>query len=523
MSANAYPGEDPAIVRARSDGRDVVAELQETFLPMALPVLPQARVAARYLVAAEDQSAGGDWFDVVPLADGSVALVVGDVVGHGVAASAAMGQLGAIVKHSLVSGADLASALAEVDAYAATEPGLRTATLAVVVLDPVTGDLRFSLCGHPPPLLVGADGATSFLSGGTGPLGVGDPPQVARGTLAENGLVLLYTDGLVEREGRPLTTGLQELAAVVADTAGRRVLPHGTAGSPPERVCRLVIDMLARAGYHDDATALAAQRLPNPPPPLAIDMVASHDNLGPIRAMVRDWLSCLHVGDADRDMLELAVGEAVTNTVEHAYAPKLGPVRITAELGPDGLCTCRITDQGRWRAPDPAASDRGYGLLMCERVVDECTVGHPPQGVGEPAGSRGTTVTLRHRLHRPAVLGTGAVGTHTAVRTVYDTERDRTTLRVFGAVDSACADRFALDLVTAAHGGVLPLTVDLTGVTQLSSGGVHALFALREQLAAHQQPFVVLAAPGSTAALVLDLVHLPHVAARSAGRPDTPE
>jgi serine phosphatase RsbU (regulator of sigma subunit) len=75
----------------------IVAELQEALLPTALPVLPRARIAARYLVAGHEQAAGGDWFDAIPLADGSVALVVGDVVGHGVAASAAMGQLRAVL------------------------------------------------------------------------------------------------------------------------------------------------------------------------------------------------------------------------------------------------------------------------------------------------------------------------------------------------------------------------------------------------------------------------------------------
>jgi hypothetical protein len=85
----------------------VVAELQEALLPTALPVLPQLRIAARYLVAGHEQAAGGDWFDAIPLAGGGVALVVGDVVGHGVAASAAMGQLRAVLSELLAAEADL--------------------------------------------------------------------------------------------------------------------------------------------------------------------------------------------------------------------------------------------------------------------------------------------------------------------------------------------------------------------------------------------------------------------------------
>src|SRR5204862_607610 len=78
-------------------GSGIVAELQEALLPTALPVLPRARIAARYLVAGQEQAAGGDWFDAIPLDGGAVALVVGDVVGHGLAASAAMGQLRAVL------------------------------------------------------------------------------------------------------------------------------------------------------------------------------------------------------------------------------------------------------------------------------------------------------------------------------------------------------------------------------------------------------------------------------------------
>ena len=77
--------------------RAIVAELQEALLPTALPVLPRARIAARYLVAGQEQAAGGDWFDAIPLNGGAVALVVGDVIGHGLSASAAMGQLRAVL------------------------------------------------------------------------------------------------------------------------------------------------------------------------------------------------------------------------------------------------------------------------------------------------------------------------------------------------------------------------------------------------------------------------------------------
>jgi anti-sigma regulatory factor (Ser/Thr protein kinase)/anti-anti-sigma regulatory factor len=489
-----------------------VAEVQEAMLPMALPVLPQARIAARYLVAAEDQAAGGDWFDAVPLPRGEVALAVGDVVGHGVAASAAMGQLRAVLRHLLLTETDLTAVLTRLNEHAVAEPASRAATLAVVVLDPATGDLRHSLCGHPPPLVVHADGTTSFLPDvGTGPLGFGSTPMVADGHLDPDELVLLYSDGLVERPGRTLRDGVDELASVAADVAKNR----GTVALRPERLCALTVEQLTRSGYDDDVTTLAALRLPRPARSLSVNLPAAYHNLAAARDAVASWLARLHTSQADREVLALAVGEAVTNSVEHAYpAQSPGSVHVTADLDADGVCTCRISDTGRWRAPEPVRGHRGFGLLVCERLVDACTVSHPPQRVGEPFGSRGTTVTLRHRVRSPAILGshvlTVAAERPMAYHSESVTDGHRTTVRVTGTVDVTTDDRFAQDLSRAAHGGVLPLTVDLTKTTQLSSAAIHALHNMHAQLTAHQQELILVAPRDSTMALVLDLARLPH-------------
>jgi len=106
---------------------EIAADLQKALLPAALPVLPRARIAAQYLGAGQERSAGGDWFDAIPLTDGSVALVVGDVVGHGVVAAAAMGQLRAVLTELLANEPDLRRVLARADAFAARTPALRAA------------------------------------------------------------------------------------------------------------------------------------------------------------------------------------------------------------------------------------------------------------------------------------------------------------------------------------------------------------------------------------------------------------
>src|SRR5207253_2310880 len=238
-------GDADVAERGNPARREIVAELQEALLPTALPVLPRARIAARYLVAGQEQAAGGDWFDAIPLDGGGVALVVGDVVGHGVAASAAMGQLRAVLAELLAAEDDLGHVLRRTDAFAARMPSLRAATLVLVVLDPAAGTLRYTTCGHPPPLVIGLDGNARYLEGtGTGPLGTGSPPVLASSALAPGELVLLYSDGLIERPDRTVAEGMAELAVVAADAAASRPrahlsTEHGADSYAAERVCRL--------------------------------------------------------------------------------------------------------------------------------------------------------------------------------------------------------------------------------------------------------------------------------------------
>ena len=197
-----------AAERRYQAARGTVIILQEALLPAALPVLPGVQLAARYLVAGQDQTACGDWFDAIALPDGTVGLIVGDVVGHGVAASAAMGQLRAVLSERLMAQPNLAVVLEQVDTFAARNRALRAATLCLVLLNPGTGKLQYATCGHPPPLAVGADGSTRYLARtGMGPLGsrAGTRATAAPASelLAPGETLLLYSDGLIERPGMP--------------------------------------------------------------------------------------------------------------------------------------------------------------------------------------------------------------------------------------------------------------------------------------------------------------------------------
>ena len=527
---------DAGVVRDRG----IVAVLQEALLPAALPVLPRARMAAWYLVAGQEQSAGGDWFDAIPLAGGSVALIVGDVVGHGVAAAAAMGQLRAVLAELLAAEADLGHVLERADAFAARTPALRAATLALAVLDPAAGTLRYTTCGHPPPLVIGIDGAARYLEGtGTGPLGTGSPPVLATSAIALGELVLLYSDGLVERPDRTIAEGMAELAvaaagAIAGAPAEQALAPAeqalalaaDSAADPAadpaaaERVCQRTVELLTRAGRADDITALAAQRLAAPVPALRLELPSERPSLTTARDAFAGWLSRLGAAADDAEALHLALVEVFTNAIEHAYplgAP--GIIELEATLGDDGNVECRVTDHGSWRQPDPADANRGHGLMVAGQVVDQLLVSHPPRLAGGTAGSRGTIVTLRHRLGRPAVLVSGRGSAHAGHPAdppfAVDTSiAESTTARalVRGPVDITTADQLARRLLSVSRGGTVPLVADLTGVTQLASAGVRALYAVSGQMAAHGQDLTLITAPGSAAHLVLDLVRLAHVA-----------
>jgi serine phosphatase RsbU (regulator of sigma subunit)/anti-anti-sigma regulatory factor len=517
--------------RSNPAERGMVAELQEALLPAALPVLPRARIAARYQAAGQEQSAGGDWFDAIPLADGSVALVVGDVVGHGVAASAAMGQLRAVLTELLATEADLGHVLERADAFAARTPALRAATLALAVLDPTGGKLRYTACGHPPPLVIGVDGVARYLEGtGTGPLGTGSPPVLATSMLAPGELVLLYSDGLIERPDRTIAEGMAELAVAaagaVAGVAADQALASAAGPAAAERVCQRTVELLTRAGRADDIATLAVQLLADPVPALRLELPSVRPSLTIARDAFARWLSRLDAAAADWEALHLALVEVFTNAIEHAYPRgEPGIIELEATLGDDGNVECRVTDHGSWRQPDPADADRGHGLMVAGQVIDHLLVSHPPLSHSTPAaestaGAQGTIVTLRHRLGRPAILASGHDGAPAAHPAgppfTVDTslaEGSAARALVRGPVDITTADQLARRLLSVSRGGTVPLIADLTGVTELASAGVRALYAVSGQMAAHGQDLTLITTPGSAAHEVLDLVQLAHITA----------
>jgi serine phosphatase RsbU (regulator of sigma subunit)/anti-anti-sigma regulatory factor len=248
-----------ALERARlhQAEHEVAEVLQRSLLPRRLPELPRLAVATSYLPAAQGTQAGGDWYELLPAGPSRVAIVVGDVVGHGAAAAAVMGQLRSALASSLLDGNSPAQALEKLDRFARRVDGALATTCACLVLDYSTGELSYASAGHLPILLL-EPGGPRFLDQARGTvLGLRnrDPYAEASTAIEPGTTVLAYTDGLIERRDESLSASLSRLAA----TAGPLAL------LPPDRLIDALADLgpIGRA-RPDDVTVIAVRLLPDP-------------------------------------------------------------------------------------------------------------------------------------------------------------------------------------------------------------------------------------------------------------------
>lgn len=492
---------------------DVVTALQRELLPASLPVLPSVRLAGDYLLAESDSAAGGDWFDALPLPDGRVALVVGDVVGHGARASAVMGQLRTLAGDRLRGGAGAVESLEAVDRLAREIEGARAATLCICVLDPASGAVTYVSAGHPPPLVVATDGTTRLLpESGSGPLATGASYQASESGIEEGELLVLYSDGILERPGITPRQGSADLARTVSETFldPRSSLAEEAIADDAERVCRRSIEILTRiTGHTDDITVLAAQRTPAAPD-FAMTLPAAVDSVRSVQFELGQWLLALRVREEDESGLQHAVVELVTNAVEHAYAsqaPGAGPHEVTVRgrLDDDGRVEITVADGGRWKEPRDDDPYRGHGLAMVGTFSDDLRFDRGPDG---------TSATLSRRLRRPVRVGQAAAGRVRKLPpgelTMEEAPDVPGRLRARGVVDTTTAAELDARLRQATRNGIRSATVDLSGLSHLASAGVQTLHHLRDLVERNGQALSLYAPAGSPAQAVLSLVALPH-------------
>ncbi|OBH90975.1 ATP-binding protein [Mycobacterium sp. E2733] len=360
-----------------------------------------AVVAAVYQPAGEAMRVGGDWYSVTPLdRAGRVGISVGDVVGHGLAAAIVMSRLRAAVAASALTAGEPDAVLGALDRYGASVAGARCATVAyaLVETEPDTGcaTVRYSCAGHPYPLLVFPDHRAVYLTSGRRlPVAIKEydaesyPSGVtATANLPPGSLILLYTDGLIERAGETLDDGLGRLQAAAAECADL----------PVEAICAGLLSRMAPpAGYRDDVVVLALRPSHETPRSFATVVTASPGQIPVARERLHNWLAGINV-DPKREMdILLATGEAVTNAIEHGSdGEPRRTVSVEAFLRRQTIAVT-VSDTGQW-VGDSSASlrsrRRGRGLTLIGGLADH---------VDTLRTSGGTRVTLRF----DRVVGTG--------------------------------------------------------------------------------------------------------------------
>ncbi|MFD7439712.1 SpoIIE family protein phosphatase [Streptomyces sp. NPDC059861] len=357
-----------AVDNARRYTREhaLAVTLQRSLLPRALPDQSAVEVAHRYLPA--QSGVGGDWFDVIPLPGSRVALVVGDVVGHGLHAAATMGRLRTAVHNFSTLDLppdeilghldDLIGAIDQDESDSDGGQATTGATCLYAIYDPVSRRCAMARAGHVPPALVRPDGTVEFPDLPAGPpLGLGAMPfEAAELELEEGSQLVFYTDGLIEDRNRDIDVGIEQL---------RRALAHP--GRPPEESCRAVLSALLSARPKDDVALLIARtRVLGPDRVAEWDVPRDPSAVAGLRASAVAKLEEWGLPELAFST-ELVLSELVTNAIRHGS----GAIRVRL-LKDQGL-TCEVAD-GSSTSPHlryAATTDEGgRGLFLVAKVAE---------------------------------------------------------------------------------------------------------------------------------------------------------
>jgi anti-sigma regulatory factor (Ser/Thr protein kinase) len=297
-----------------------------------------------------------------------------------------MGQLRNALRAYALEGHQPRAVLERLHAMTRTMDRYELATVAYVVLDPSSGELSYSTAGHPPPLVLTADGEPVLLEEGRGPpLGaIADPLFAeARARLEPGDTLVLYTDGIVERRDRWIDEGLELLVA------GARA----AAGYEPEALLdRLTAALLDHDSGDDDVALLALRMDPVPGGLLRLTLEAEPGVLSGMRQLLREWLVAVGASENDAYDVLVATTEAGANAVEHAYGPGDATFEVEARAVPGGQVLVVVRDRGSWRPP--RGHNRGRGTLLMQELMDDFEV---------TTGDGGTEVRMSKWLEQALV------------------------------------------------------------------------------------------------------------------------
>jgi anti-sigma regulatory factor (Ser/Thr protein kinase) len=354
----------------------IAETLQRSLLPDRLPEIPGVLLAARYVPASADMEVGGDWYDVMQLPSGQVGLAIGDVAGHGLRAASTMGQLRMALRAYALEEPSPARVVSRLDRLVSQLLVSDIVTLVYLVLDLDSGMVQLANAGHPPPLVVGGGGQTSYLEEGLGsPLGCdADPPVETSFRLVPGSTLLLFTDGLVEKRGVSIQEGLERLETLAADCE-----------QPIEMFCERLLGSMVKGVISDDVALLAIRPVPLAGGPL-LHVPAEPRMLAPLRHTLRRWLREIDAAPPVANDILIACGEVCANVIQHAYGAKEGLLEISLDLS-DGTAEVTVRDQGSWRPS--SGIHGGHGLPLTRELMESVEVRSGPEG---------TVVRMRRRI-----------------------------------------------------------------------------------------------------------------------------
>ena len=360
--------------------RGLAEAFQRSLIP-SLPTVPGMALAGRYKPAASAQL-GGDWYDAFTLPTGALGIVIGDVVGRGFQAAALMGQLRSALRAYAVDHGAPSQVLERLSALLRQlQPGW-SATLLYAVLEPHSGRATLASAAHPPQLVKHPGRAPEYL--GLTPsvplAAVRYPSYEDVGfELPAGSTIVLYTDGLVERPGESLDTGLARLRTVTKDSSAE-----------PERLCTRLMGELVEAGAGADDAAALVVTVESLSDPFVMKLAVDPDSIPLMRRVLTRWLDAAGASRQEVDEITLACSEACANAVEHAYGPGGTDYEVEAASRAGGIMVA-VRDTGRWR--EPRGTNRGRGLMLMEGLMDSVEVGR---------GKTGTVVRMSRQLAKEA-------------------------------------------------------------------------------------------------------------------------
>jgi PAS domain S-box-containing protein len=336
--------------------------LQRSLLPGALPETEDIQAAARYYPAGDGGQVGGDWYDVIPLPSGRVAIVIGDVMGRGIRAAALMGQLRAVVRGYAVQDLPPVDVIAYLDDMVRSLDDASIVTCVYAVYDPIDSAVCVSNAGHLPPLLVNGTGVTKVLNDNTGiALGAGKAPfEEFEVDLHPGDALVLYTDGLVETRGTDIDEGIYALAAAVSP------LPDSL-----DDACDRALSARAPDGQDDDVAVLIVRATTRTRASVEErEFEPSPDSNAQMRTFAREVMRGWQVPEPTARTGELVVSELVTNVIRYAVSTHLAMPRLRLARRRDEIYI-EVTD---WNGTLPHRrqarpnDEVGRGLALVEAV-----------------------------------------------------------------------------------------------------------------------------------------------------------